>query len=165
MAKKFRFNLEIVRKLRERERDAQRREVGNAVRAVTDVQKRIENLTASLRDTVALGRDEQSEARLDVGLLQGQRFHQSWLHGEILESSGELREKQRRLEAERDKLGRANARLKAIEQLRERRWRDHQLALLREERAMFDETALQMFARSRHSMRVKSGGSRRAVGA
>lgn len=148
MAKKFRFKLEAVYKLRQRDRDAQRRKVAKAVGAVTAAEQRVESLTDSLRATLAARRDVQSSARLDLGLLRSQRFYQSWLHGTILDSNVELSKRERELGAEREALGRANARFKSLEKLKERKWQRHLQEIQREERAMFDEIAVQRFQRA-----------------
>jgi len=149
MAKKFRFKLEAVYKLRERDRNAQRRKVAEAVGAVTAAEKRVEGLTDSLRTTLTASRDVQSSVCLDVGLLRSQRFYQSWLHGSILDSSAELTKREGELEVVREALGRVNARFKSLEKLKERKWRRHLQEVQREERAMFDEIAVQRFQRAR----------------
>jgi flagellar export protein FliJ len=149
MAKKFRFKLEAVHKLRERERDAQRRRVADAVRAVTDAEQRLASRNDSLRGTFAAGRDVQSSPRLDVGLIRSHRFYQSWLHGSILESSAEVGKRRRELAVERESLGRSNARFKSLEKLKERKWRRHLEDVKREELATFDEIGMQRFQNAR----------------
>lgn len=145
MAKRFRFKLEAVYQLRRRERDAQRRKVAEAVRALIAAERRVESLTDSLRATVSAGRNMQSSVSLDVGFLRSQRFHQSWLHGAILESNAEVTRHEKELDAQREALGRANARCKSIEKLKERRWRRYCREVKREENALFDEIAVQRF--------------------
>lgn len=147
MAKRFRFSLEVVRKLREQARDVQRRRVGDSARAVRGVEMRIDQLTQTLRSTVDQKRDEQRLEQPDVAQLRTNQFYQSWLHRKIVESYDELSERNRELETERAKLGEATARLKAIEKLREKRLRRHEQAVRREEQAIMDEVAGRMFTR------------------
>ena len=147
MAKRFRFRLEVVRKLREQVRDAQRRVVADVARAVSGVEGRVDRLGAELRGTLDRTRDHQQVERLDVPSLRAHQYYQSFLHRRIIEAGIELEEKKRRLSTERTKLGEASARLKAIEKLRERRWQRHLFHVRREERADSDESALQLYQR------------------
>ncbi len=155
MAKRFRFKLEAVRKLRERERDVQRRKVAEAVRAVTVAERRVSSLNDSLRGTMVDGRDVLSSGQLDLGLVRSQRFYQSWLHGTILESNTELSKRERELAVERADLGRVNARYKSLEKLKERKWQRHLQEVSKEERAMFDEIAVQRYQVARTAERLE----------
>ena len=91
-------------------------------------------------------RGERLTERLDVAALRGQQFHRSWLHGRLIESNGALTEKKAELDAERTKLGEASVQLKAIEKLRERRWKRYLVQVRREEQAVNDEAASRMAA-------------------
>lgn len=159
MAKRFRFRLEVVRKLREQARDGQRRVVAEVVRAVSAVEGRIGGLTRELRDTIHQTRDKQKVARVDVALLRTHQYYQSWLHRKIMEAGIELDEMKRQLDIERARLGEASARLKAIEKLRERRWQRHCFELQREEQAEANESALHQY--ERHTGRHAAGGRHR----
>ncbi len=152
MARKFQFRLEVVRKLREKARDEQRRVVAAEVRAVRDIEERIAQLTSQLRETVELTRDGQSTPRLDVAQLRGHHVHRHWLHHRVMESDMDLSQHRRKLDEERNKLGEATARLKAIEKLREKRWARHLVQVRREEQAQTDEAAVAGFARRRRQM-------------
>ena len=141
MAKRFQFRLDVVRVLRKQARDQQRCAVAEAVGSVSRVERRIEQLTDELRETVEMSRGERRAERLDMPALRGQQFYRGWLHGTLLDSSTELSEKKAALDAERTKLGETTARLKAIEKLRERRWKRHVTQLRREGQAFDDEVA------------------------
>ncbi len=158
MAKRFRFRLEVVRKLREQARDAQRRVVADAVRAVTAVEQRIDRLTHELRGTVQRTRDEQRVELLDITSLRAHQYYRSWLHRKIMEAGIERSDHRRRLDRERARLGEASARLKAIEKLRERRWQRHHLLLKREEQADGDESALRLYGRRAGGYSPHAGG-------
>jgi len=144
MAKRFQFRLDVVRALRKRARDEQRRAVADALVEVTGIERRIEQLTDELRETVDMTRGERQSERLDMSALRGQQFYRARLHGTLLDSNATLAEKVVALGVERTKLGEASARLKAIEKLRERRWKRHWVQLRREEQAFNDEVAGRM---------------------
>ena len=146
MAKEFRFRLEVVRRLREQARDAQRRAVADAVRAVARAEQDIDRLTGQLRQTVELNRGQRTLPRVDIPALRVGEFYRNWLHHRILDRSLSLARDQAHLQAERSRLGQASARLKAIEKLRERRWSRYRQQLVREEQAQSDEAALRRFA-------------------
>ncbi len=141
MAKRFQFRLDVVRGLRKQARDRQRRAVAEALGRVTGVERRIEQLTDELRETVEMSRGERQAERLDLAALRGQQFYRGWLHGALRDSSRELAENKAALDAERTRLGEATAQLKAIEKLRERRWKRHVTQLRREGQAFDDEVA------------------------
>ena len=149
MARRFRFRLEMVRRLREQARDAQRRVVADAVRAVTHLEDRIARLTRQLDDTADRFRDAQRAERLDVVSLRGHQIFRGWLTRKIAESNEELVRRQASLDYERARLAEVWKRLKAIEKLRERQWERHLTEVAREERAVNDEAALQMYVRRR----------------
>jgi len=147
MAKRFRFPLETVRKLRRRERDRQQREVADAIRSVRRVQDRIALLTAQLHSTVDQSREGRRKGRLDMVSLRGHQFYSGYLQRSILDYTTELTAGQTRLEAERAKLGEASKRLKVIENLHQRQWNRHRAEVAREEQGTTDEVALQIHLR------------------
>ena len=149
MAKKFRFRLEGVRRVRAQERDARRREVADAARAVTSAEQRIEELNNELQATMQHTQSEQKQARLDVALLRGHQFRRNHLHRRIIESHAALASKKHELNACRAKLAEASKRLKAIEKLREKQWNRHLTEVRREEQTAGDEVAAQRYLRAR----------------
>ena len=149
MAGRFRFRLDVVERLRRQARDARRRVVGDAVRAVQSVEHRIDQLARQLAETFDRTRGVQRAERLDMVSLRGHQVYRGYLHRRILQSGVELSERQRELEVERDKLAEASKRLRVIEKLHERHWRRYLTQLHREEQAVNDEAALQGFLRGR----------------
>lgn len=149
MAKKFRFRLETVRKVRRRERDAQRLVVVTKVRAAETTRSRMGALADRINDNEGESREVRGAGPLTVNLLLQHELHKIWLDRSV-ESSGEVLDEQlKELRLERDKLAGAATRLKAIEKLRERKWGLHKEALAREEQQAGDEAAQQMFWRNR----------------
>jgi len=120
---------------------------------VTDAERRIEVLTASLRTDVDALRCDQSVIRLDVAQLRNRRFYQGWLHRMLIESNETLHERRSSLAERRRELATVNAKYKAIEKLREKQWQRHQQELARIERVEYDEIAVQQFQRN-HQPRV-----------
>lgn len=141
MAKRFRFRLETVERLRKQARDEQRRAVAIAVRELAAAEARAAEWTEQLRRTVELTRSARMSETLDVAALRGSQFHRNWLHGRILESQAEIGQKRMSLDAERIKLGEATAKVKVLEKLRQRRWTRHLQTVAREEQAVADEIA------------------------
>ncbi len=153
MACRFRFRLETVRRLREQARDAQRRVVADAVRAVTRIEDRIARLARETQDACGRSRNARDFRFLDVVSLCGHQLYQNWLHRKTAESHQELAEKQAVLERERTKLAEASTRLKVIENLRERQWKRHLVEVAREEQAASDEAAQQGYLRRRREQK------------
>lgn len=147
MARGFRFRLEVVRRIRERERDAQRRALAHALRAVGQVEERIDRLTGQLAESFNQTRGVHASRHVDVTLLRGHQLHRGWLHRRILESNAELAVRNAGLEQDRSQLAEASKRLKVIESLRERQWARHRRQVAREEQIDTDEVAVQMYLR------------------
>ena len=149
MAKRFRFRLEGVRKVRTQQRDARRRELAEAVRAVTRVEKRVAQLNGALRANVEQAREDRQVGRIDMVSVRGCQVHRNHLHHRLMESYAVLGERQGEVGARRAKLAEASRDLKVIEKLRDRQWARHCETLAREERAESDEVATQRFLRDR----------------
>jgi len=156
MARRFRFRLEAVRKLRERERDTQRRTVGEAARQVRQAEERIALLTEQLQGTMDQSREARRRGLLDMGSMCGQQFYRGWLQQCILASDAELSAGKSRLDAERARLGEASKRLKVIENLRLRQWTRYRAEVSREEQGVADEAALQMYMRERRGLEERA---------
>lgn len=149
MARRFRFRLETVERLRKQARDAQRRVVADAARTVGRVEERIVHLTRQLHDTLGGARETLRTGRLDLASLRGHELYRGWVHRRIAESYTELACRQSELDVERAKLVEASKQLKVIERLRERRWRRYLADVAREEQAASDEAAVQLYLRRR----------------
>lgn len=150
MARRFRFRLETVRKIRERERDAQRRIVAEKVRAVEAIRDRIGTLTDGMDDNRNGARAARRAGWVSINLLRGHVLHQTWLARTIETKREELDERLGEFRAEQGKLAESSKRLKVIEKLRERKWEQHQVKLAREEIQAGDEASRQIFWRARH---------------
>lgn len=155
MAKKFQFRLDVVRDMRKRARDEAARLVAGKVAEVANVQRRVEAFSRQLRDLVETGCADRGEKSLEIAALKMQQYYGKWLHDRITESTATLMQTEAELSEDRGKLTQATARLKAIENLRERRWQRHLLVVRREEQAITDEVA----GRMSHAARIVVEGA------
>lgn len=147
MARRFRFRLETLRELRQQARDRQQRVVTEALKMAALIEAGMANLTHQLQETIDQSRSVQQAGKLDVRSLSGQEFHRNWLHRRIMESQTELTQKRAELDTERAKLADAFKQLKVIERLKEKQWQRHRAVMAREERALTDEAALNVYLR------------------
>lgn len=155
MARRFRFRLDVVERLRRSARDAQQRVVGEAALAVAAAQSRELAWTNDLHGSFDQSRSVQSAARIDMIFLRTYQLYRGWLH-RIIESAGdEVSERLQKLEGERTKLAEASKHLKVIEKLRERQWQRHVREIKREEQAANDEAAVHLFLRGARTSMVK----------
>ncbi len=151
MAKKFKFRLDVVERVRRQARDVQRREVAQAVRAVTRVEDHIAALGGQLRQTIAATSTTLETPGLDVALVRMQVFHRGWLHRQVLLTQQTLAERQRELSTQRSKLADATKQLRVIEKLKDKQWRRHTTLVNREEQASSDEISLARYLRTTHA--------------
>ena len=147
MAGRFRFRLEVVRRIRRQAQDAQRRVVAESIRAAAAAEERINRLTQDLRHTIDLTREAQGAKALDLVPLRGHQFYSGWLQRQILESDRELAGRRAEVDRERARLAEATKKLKVVEKLREKQWARHMKEVHREEQAAFDEVGAQRYLR------------------
>ena len=148
MAKKFRFRLEAVRKVRAQERDVHRRAVADAVRAASRVEARLAQLSDELRATLNLQRGARRMVLADVVVLRGQQTYRNELHRRIGEALQELTQRRRDVDARRAELAEVSKRVKVIEKLRDKQWTRHRVEVQREAQMDSDETAVQRYLRA-----------------
>jgi flagellar export protein FliJ len=155
LARRFRFRLDAVERLRRSVCDAQQRVVGEAARAVTTARSKETSWTNDLQGSFAQSRRVQSAARMDMVWLRTYHLHCSWLRRTIELAGVEVADKLKTLEEERTKLAEASKQLKVIQKLRERQWQRHVQEVKREEQAINDEAAVHMFLRNVQPSMVK----------
>ncbi len=80
MAKRFRFRLGVVERVRRQTRDQHRRIVVDAVRAARQMEDHITALNDQSRRCVDEMILAQGDARLNVALVRSQEFHRNWLY-------------------------------------------------------------------------------------
>lgn len=149
MAKRFRFKLEAVKRIRVQSRDAQRRAVADAVREVHLKEEAIRDYEGQLRDTVTKTAVAQEAQRLDMTLIRGHQFYRTRMQQRIVRAELDLADSQAELRGQQAKLGEATKRLRVIEKLYDKQWQRYTLQVGREEQAELDEVAAQGFVRTR----------------
>ena len=147
MARKFRFRLEVLRRVRELEQDAQRRCVAAAIREVSSVEGQLVQLGEQLRDTFESCRSEKDFGRLDPATLRAHQQHTEYLHRKIRDAQVQLVARQRQVGEEQAKLAEARKKLRVLEKLRERKRESYLRESAREEQKETDEAASQMMLR------------------
>lgn len=147
MALGFRFRLEVIRQIRRREREAQRRVVADAVGAVSGVEERIEQLSDQLRRSVDGMRESRRDQGLDVMTIRGQQVYSGQLQQRIIESYTELTAKRETLDKDRRQLAEATKRLKVIEKLRDKQWARYMERIRAAEQSAVDEAAMEVHRR------------------
>ena len=167
MAKRFRFRLEVVRRLRKQKEDECRRVVAERLRQVNGVRGRIGMLTEYLhQEHLAIRRDasvgEAAAGRLDMDGLRRRHVYVNYLHRSINEAKGELVRLLVEFERDRARLAEASKELKVIDKLEERQRARHELGVRRAELAEADEVAAQFARRGAAGARVKVAGGRRS---
>lgn len=155
MARRFRFRLDTVERVRRSLRDAQQRVVAEAARAVAAARSRETSWTNDLQGSFAGSRMVQCAARIDMSCLLTHQLHRGWLRRTIESAGAEVLEKLHKFEEERIKLADASKHLKVIEKLRERQWQRHVQEIKREEQATNDEAAVHMFLRGARTSAVE----------
>ena len=147
MAKRFRFRLEVVRKLRKRTRDVQRLKLARAVGTKAETETRIADLEQLRERVMAESTVGRRANLLDVAALRSQSVFHGWLCGRISKARMELEGRLRDVERERKALAAVSAQFKAIEDLRMRQWQRHQRNLRKDEQTENDEAGAQLVVR------------------
>lgn len=148
MARRFRFKLEAVQKLRKQARDAQRRQLAIALQSLRQKEAMILEYEEQLGETMSSTRTAQSADQLEMALIRSHQFYRTRLHQRIAQAVVELEESRNDLRREQAKLGEATQRLRAIEKLREKQWARHAVHVAREEQAELDEAGAQGYIRN-----------------
>lgn len=146
MAKRFRFRLETLLRIRRlSEREAQRKVAAKQAEIA-----RIDELSRQARREILLQGDElrkrQSGERLDVADLSTRRSWIAHLQRTILlhkHLRGQREDELKKVVAE---LGRARTQAEVVQKLRERRWSEYRRQRDRREQSELDELARQMLS-------------------
>jgi len=147
MARKFKFRLEVVERVRRQARDERRRIVADAVRAVRRMEAHTEAVATQLRRSVEETAATQRADSIDVALVRTQEYHRTWLHRQLAGAREELAQRQKTLASKRHDLAEATKQLRVIEKLRERQWQRHLTEVKREEQTISDEIAITRYLR------------------
>lgn len=147
---KFRFQLEPLLRLREREERDRQIDVANLERDRRDIEERLRERQASITD----GQRELRSSmvgRLDINALRAHAARSVELDRCARQIVLELAGVHRRLETAREALREARRAKRAIELLKERRYKAWKAAIEKAETAALDELAVQRAARREDS--------------
>lgn len=147
MAKRFRFRLETLRRIRQQERDRQQRTLANAVRNVESAGRRLATIAQQVEDAAVLTRFDRQRERLDLASIRATHLYRGFLEQQLAQERIALGRTTADLDAHRAKLGEATKNLKVLENLRDRQWRRHRVEVARQEQAEYDEIGAQQYAR------------------
>lgn len=159
MARRFRFRLETVRKVRQQARDVQRRVVADKARVAGEASRQITRLEVDIERTVGRSREAHRTGRLDMSSVREHEIHRGWLDRTLGEARAVLVQRQGELRSEQDRLAEASKRLKVIEKLRERKWERYKADVAKEEQSHADEVGRQIML-SKQRRRPEHGQSK-----
>lgn len=145
---KFEFRLDPVLRLRLRDEETAKRELGEAV---AREQKERDALQA-LQDELSLEVSSQAQAREDVIWAQGQALYLEWAiaqNGRIAAQRQVCQEAAKAVQAARQAVVEARRAVQVLEKLRERRLQQWKLELSRKEQAFASDVAAQRWMRQR----------------
>jgi flagellar FliJ protein len=141
MAKRFRFRLETVLKVRRQREDQQKRVVAAKVRRLTDLQSQARSVDEQIAQAVQAARGSRHPGALDMSQIARQRFWLGHLQRLLVETAGQIREVAEELHRERRVLIDLAKDRKALEKLKETQAQRYQAELDRAERIELDELA------------------------
>jgi flagellar FliJ protein len=149
MAKRFRFRLEPVLRLRQQKADEAKRVVAERLRRVAAVQREIGLLQQRIEEQVEAMRAGPLVGALDVGQLARHRHWLSHLQRGLLDAMARVRALEAELARERAGLAEAMKRIRILETLKRRQEERYYEALNREEIAEADELSVQRYVHAR----------------
>jgi flagellar export protein FliJ len=145
----FRFRLERVRALRERQKEMARDQLAQAAQRLAGSQGRMRVLDARLERV----RDEQRRigeeaTEIAVSELQARQAYAEHIEARQHAGAGEVARCEADVAVRRDALGAAAREQQTLERLKERQSAEHSRELAKAEGASLDEVALDRFRRS-----------------
>ncbi len=148
MAKRFRFRLETLLRIRRlNEREAQRKVAAKQaeIARIDEFSRQARREILSQEDEL---RKEQSRGRLNVAALSTRRSWIAHLQRMILLHKHLRREREDELKAVVEDLGRTRTQTQVVQKLRERRWSEYRKQRDRHEQSELDELVRQMLSES-----------------
>ena len=149
MAKRFRFRLEPVLRIRRQEADQAKRVVAESLRTISKIQREIGLLQDRIDQQVAAMRAGPLVGTLDVGQVSRHRHWLSHLQRGVLDAMTRVRQLQAQLARERALLAEATKKVKVLETLRRKQEQRYHYELQRREAVEADEMSTQRYLRLR----------------
>lgn len=146
MAKRYRFRLETLLRLRRQRADEQKRVVAQRLRQVGRIEQHKRLLETSIAEHVRSTRGSLGGERIDVDQLKVGRYWLIRLRRGVLEADAALAAQRAMLAQERSELAERRKATKVLERLEERQREAHRAELEREERMELDDMNSTRFA-------------------
>lgn len=145
MAKRFRFRLETVLKVRRQVADEKKRVVADRLREISALQGNLMMVNEQIAATYRKTRENAVHQHLDVQDLSKRRFWTSHLQRNVLETQFRIDKARQQLAKDRDVLAEASKELKVVEKLRENSFAKHSREIERQETIEADELAVSRY--------------------
>ena len=149
MAKRFRFRLETVLKVRRQREDQQKRVVAGKAREVTSLGSRTRAIGMRIAQAVGAARGLRRTGPMDMSQIARQRFWISHLQRALIETRQQMQGTERELARERQVLADLARDRKTLEKLKDKQAERYQAEIDRAERLELDELAIAGAARKR----------------
>ncbi|MBN1345966.1 MAG: flagellar export protein FliJ [Phycisphaerae bacterium] len=149
MARRFKFRLETVLKIRKQREDAAKRVVAERLRQVAAVQDETAALQRQMDQEIAGFRQSHSAGRIDITVTRRHRHWLIHLDQGILMAHGRLAELHRALAGDRAILTEARKQVRILEKLEERQRERYRQELTRDEARENDEIGNALYLRQK----------------
>ncbi len=146
--KKFRFKLETLLGVTRRKKEDAERAFAAATRAVEEERARLATYMEEMQKAQREYTEQTKEGkRISVGRLMTYTSYVNWKRRQIEEQQQYILHLQDERQKRLKELLTLMSKLKSIEQLKEKRWKQYQEELLFEENKLLDEIGLQLYMR------------------
>lgn len=152
MAKRFRFRLETVLKIRKQREDEAKRVVAERLRRIADVGNDIDSMRSQISSEIKSFRQSHASGRIDTARISNHRHWLIHLDQNVLASKSHLGELEAELAQERVALGEARKQVRVLEKLEERQRARHAKELNRAEALESDEIGNNLYLRQRRAV-------------
>lgn len=144
--KKFRFRLDTLLKVRQRQKEQAELEYAAAANRLISAESLLEQIKQQLSDSMAsfqISRDKL----ISIELLKTYHSYFDKIRKDIVEQKEQVRQKKFERQEKLTLLHAAMNKLKIIENLRTKRFEEFRAELLREEQQQLDELGMQLYVR------------------
>ena len=149
MAKRFKFRLDTVLKIRKQREDQRKRVVADRLRQIARVREQMASIDRQIRDEMAAIRSAQEPGTIDIQQAMRHRHWLGHLHKTALEAEARLRFLEARLAQERAALAEAMKERRILEKLKDQQWQRYRKEGEKREIVESDEMATVRYVFSR----------------
>jgi len=154
MAKRFKFRLDTVLKIRKQREDQRKRVVADRLRQISQVREQMAAIDRQIGDEMRAIRRAQSPGTIDIQQAMRHRHWLGHLHKTALEAGARLRFLEARLAQERAVLAEAVKQRRILAKLKEQQWERYRQEADKRELAASDEMATVRYVFSRPEQAV-----------